>query len=517
MNAQPRSLNILIAALGGEGGGVLSDWLIASATREGFPVQSTSIPGVAQRTGATTYYLEIFPQKNAAADKQPILALTPAPADIDVVAASELIEAGRAMQNGFVTSQRTTLIASTSRVYAIGERAAMADGRFDGERIVGAANELARRAILFDMAAMAQTTGVPMNAILFGALIGSGALPVSRSAAENAIRESGKSVEANLRGFAAGFEQAQHPSPPLAPEAGVKTLPRNADELVVSARAMFPAAAHEVIELGLQRLIDYQGAAYAGLFLQRLTPVARLEQNADADDFELTRETARFLALWMTYEDVIRVADLKTREDRLTRVRAEVRAREGEVVRIVDFLKPGLDELCSILPPWLGEAILNAARKRGLEDRFNVGLHIHSTHVFGFLLLRLLAGLRWWRPHSWRYRQEQALIERWLRAIAGAAVLDTKLALEIVECAQLVKGYGDTHKRGAHNFELIARNYFDIDLTRTDTGALTQAIRKARTAALADPEGEALQTAIGKSFAPPTTSSAMPEVVETRH
>ena len=43
-----RPTTILVAALGGEGGGVLADWLLAAATKAGLPVQSTSIPGVAE-------------------------------------------------------------------------------------------------------------------------------------------------------------------------------------------------------------------------------------------------------------------------------------------------------------------------------------------------------------------------------------------------------------------------------------------------------------------------------------
>ena len=64
---QARPITILIAALGGEGGGVLTDWIVAAASQLGFPVQSTSIPGVAQRTGATTYYIEIVPVRAARA------------------------------------------------------------------------------------------------------------------------------------------------------------------------------------------------------------------------------------------------------------------------------------------------------------------------------------------------------------------------------------------------------------------------------------------------------------------
>jgi indolepyruvate ferredoxin oxidoreductase beta subunit len=365
MTAQPRSINIIVAALGGEGGGVLSDWLIAAAATEGLPVQSTSIPGVAQRTGATTYYLEIFPHRLAATDRRPILALTPTPADIDVVAASELVEAGRALQNGYVTPQRTTLIASTNRVFAIGEKSAMADGRFASDRILKAAETLAQRAILFDMAATAQTAGAPINAVLFGALIGSGALPISRASAEQAIRQTKKSVEANLRGFAAGVDASQRAAaddPASTPSR--KPARAGTDELVASARASLPPAVHDVVELGIERLVDYQGAAYADLFVRRLSPVARLEARVEAADFAVTRETARFLALWMSYEDVIRVADLKTRAERLDRVRDDVGARDRDIVQVTDFLKPGIDELCSILPPRLGRALLAWARAR---------------------------------------------------------------------------------------------------------------------------------------------------------
>ena len=48
-----RTLKLTIAALGGQGGGVLTDWLIAIAEANDYIVQSTSVPGVAQRTGAT--------------------------------------------------------------------------------------------------------------------------------------------------------------------------------------------------------------------------------------------------------------------------------------------------------------------------------------------------------------------------------------------------------------------------------------------------------------------------------
>src|SRR4051795_12483177 len=145
-----RPLCVLIAALGGEGGGVMADWLIEAATQSGLPAQATSIPGVAQRTGATTYYLEIFPaRKTDLGGREPVLSLTPSPGNVDIMVASELVEAGRAMTNGYVSPERTTLIASTHRIYATVEKMQMADGRYDGERVVEAARQLTKRAVLF--------------------------------------------------------------------------------------------------------------------------------------------------------------------------------------------------------------------------------------------------------------------------------------------------------------------------------------------------------------------------------
>ena len=223
MSLPERPITILIAALGGEGGGVMADWLIDAAAQCGFPSQSTSIPGVAQRTGATTYYLEIFPATPAQLDgRQPVFSLTPSPGNVDIMVASELIEAGRAMQNGYVSPERTTLIASTHRIYATIEKMQMADGRFDSARVIEAGKQLAKRAVLFDMRKLAQDSGTVINAVLFGAMAGSGVLPLPREACEQAIRGGGRGAEASLRGFAAGFEIAAGsratPQPPAPPK-----------------------------------------------------------------------------------------------------------------------------------------------------------------------------------------------------------------------------------------------------------------------------------------------------------
>ena len=138
-------IKIAILAMGGEGGGVLADWIVDMGEANGYIAQTTSVPGVAQRTGATIYYVELFPQARADADHGvPILALMPLPGDVDVVLASELMEAGRAVQRGLVTSDRTTLIASTHRVYSIAEKSAMGDGRVDSKQLLAHADQAAK-------------------------------------------------------------------------------------------------------------------------------------------------------------------------------------------------------------------------------------------------------------------------------------------------------------------------------------------------------------------------------------
>lgn len=505
METRQRPITILIAALGGEGGGVLADWIIGAAASEGYPVQSTSIPGVAQRTGATTYYIELYPLRAAGLSGQrPVMTLAPAPADVDVMLASELLEAGRAMSNGFVTPERTTLIASTHRIYTVEEKISLGDGRFDSTRVIGAAEALAKRAILADFHKLAANTGAMINAALFGALAGSGTLPLGRAACEDAIRSAGKGAEASLRGFALGYAVAAGTAA-AGVEAKAQARPNeaqtpSADALAQRVRKTYPEDVHAMVEQGLARVTGFQDRAYGALYLDRLDAIAKLDQG-QSGRHELTSETARFLALWMSYEDVIRVADLKSRRSRFERVRTAAQAKPGEPVHIIEYLKPGVEEAAALLPPALSRRLVAWAEKRNLLHKLNVGLHVKSSSVNGFLMLRLLAALRPLRRRSARYAEEQALIERWLKAIAAAE--HPELALEIALCGRLIKGYGDTNRRAKANFLRIFDTMVDggamVDGGNfADAQARAQALRAARTGALADPEGRGLETTLAQ-------------------
>jgi indolepyruvate ferredoxin oxidoreductase, beta subunit len=505
MELPQRPMTILIAALGGEGGGVLADWILAAATAQDYPVQSTSIPGVAQRTGATTYYVELYPARFAdLGGRRPVMPLAPAPGCVDVLLSSELLEAGRAMLNGFVTPERTTLIASTHRVYTVAEKMQMGDGRFDSDKLVEAAQAVAKRTILFDMQSLAAQSGTVISAVLFGAIAGSGCLPLTRAACEEAIRKGGKGTEASLRGFSAGYAAAggsATASGEAAPAAEAKR-PRaetnaRARSLTERVRNTFPAETHALLEAGANRCAEFQDLGYAALYLDRLDPILKLERELGgaAGGYQLTAETGRFLALWMCFEDVIRVADLKSRRSRFERVRAEVQAKPGEPLHIIEYLKPGVEEAAALLPPALSKALLGWAEKRGLTHKLNFGMYVKTTSVSGFLLLRLLAALRPLRRMSARYAEEQALIERWLGSIATAAARDLGLALEIALCGRLIKGYGDTNRRGKASFLRILDTLVEGGAVAADRDRAA-AIAKARDAALADPEGRGLESTL---------------------
>ncbi|MQM38108.1 hypothetical protein KBTX_02113 [wastewater metagenome] len=500
MDRSIRPISIAIQAMGGQGGGVLADWIVSLAESQGYLAQTTSVPGVAQRTGATLYYVEIFPEHAARkAGRDPVLALMPMPGDVDVVIAAEFMEAGRAVQRGIVTPDRTTLIASTHRVYAIGEKTAMGDGILDDGKVLEAGEQAAKSFIYFDMAAVAESHGSVISSTLFGALAGSGRLPFERAAFEEAIRRGGIGVEASLAAFGDAFERAQ--GDPEAPDHS-RPAPSEPDpqhpvlrEQLERVRGRFPEVAHFNVVEGMRRLADYQDPAYARDYVDRVEAVLALDEahGGETRDYLLTTEAARYLALWMSYEDTIRVADLKTRASRFERFRREVRAGDDQLVYVTEFMHPRIEEICDTLPAPLGRLLLNSPRlQRPLEPFTRKGRHVRTATLSGFMLLWTVSRMRRWRRSTLRFREEMARIEAWLGRIHQTVAPDYALAVEIARCQRLVKGYGDTHARGLSNFNTIMGVIDGYDGDEEPAAV----VRRLREAALADEQGEKLAAAV---------------------
>jgi indolepyruvate ferredoxin oxidoreductase beta subunit len=479
--AKTRPVAMLIGALGGQGGGVLADWIVRAAEIADLPAQSTSVPGVAQRTGATTYYLEIFPLARAdLGGREPVLALYPCPGEVDVVVATEAVEAARAVENAFVSPERTLLIHSTHRIYAIGEKIGPEGSMRDGAELAAIAEKFAHSVIAGDLQQVADEAGSIVNAVLLGMIAASGALPAPVEAFERAIRDTGIAVDSNLRGLAAGIAFVRGDA---VKANGAQSEPAPAVDLP-PAFAEAPAGLGALIATGAERLADYQNAAYAAAYLDAMGEIFAADKAAGGKkrQYALSQEVARRLARWMAYEDVIRVADLKSRKSRFDRIRKEAGAKAGEPLRVTEFLRPGAAEIASLLPAGLGRLVERHAAKDSSKSPPGRALKLRSDTVTGHLGLRLLASLRWLRPRSGRFVEERALYTRWLAAMRAATTQDYDLALELAASAALIRGYGAVHARSRRAFtDMLAAAEGAIATSRADAAA----IRNARLAALA--------------------------------
>ena len=493
INAKP--IKIAILAMGGEGGGVLADWIVDLGEHNGYIAQTTSVPGVAQRTGATIYYVELFPREIAErAGRPPVLALMPTPGDVDLVLASELMEAGRAVQRGLVTPDRKTLVSSTHRVYSIAEKSAMGDGRVDSNELIAHATKAAKRYVRFDMAQEAEANGSVISAVLFGALAGTGVLPFSRAQFEATIERGGVGVKPSLRAFGAAFAKAEAGDVPVEPPKRAPLLPPKDAEVakvVNRIRAEQPAEIEAIVIEGVRRMIDYQDVAYAGLYLDRL---AAVRSALPQEDIALLRETARHLALWMSYEDTIRVADLKIRGTRFERVRGEVRAADNQLLAINEFMHPRLEEICETLPPALGRWLAKPHFvHRLVRSLTKSGRVVTTSSLRGYLTLWAVARLRAIRRSTLRYALETERIEDWLRRVLEAARFNPALAFEVVQCQRLVKGYSDTHVRGLANYQTLMNA-----ASRAGAHLAPATLRELREAALADEHGNKLRALLAQ-------------------
>ena len=546
-------LRILICALGGEGGGVLVNWIVAAARAAGYGVQATSVPGVAQRTGSTSYYVEI-----AEGGAAPVFSLVPMPGRVDVVLASELVEAARVMEGGFVSPGLTTLIASTSRVYSTAEKIAMGDGRFDEETIRTAAGTLAKSAHLLDLQALATQHGTFVSATLFGALAGSGALPWPVELSKGVLG-TGSSAEASLKGMEAamaavgtdrggmgeggadeddgGTDESEAESGAPLPDAllrgmpgaesteglsgtegaerlpgvesteglpgtegakglpgteGAERLPRSEGTEGLSGTEGLPASLAEVIGYGRARVLDFQDERYAALYAERVGTLLAGADLRDPQALHAVTEASRRLALWMAYEDVARVADLKTRHERFRRIRSESRMQPGQILHVTEYLKPRAEEVADVMPVGIGKWIMARVEAGKGLPLLGRGINVRSNGAPGYWMLRLVASLKRIRRRSLRYHREQQSIEEWLRAFNAALPASAAFAGALAELPRLRKGYSDTMQRGlaawSRIMEAIVRPALSSGVTAHEAGRL----RRAVAAAMADERHAAL-------------------------
>lgn len=492
--AREKPLSIAIVAMGGQGGGVLTDWIVAVAEENGWHAQSTSVPGVAQRTGATLYYIEMLPPRGG---QTPVLALMPTPGDVDVVIAAELMEAGRSILRGLATPERTLLIASTHRAYAVAEKEKPGESIADPRTVNAAAGIAARRVIAFDMELAARDNATVISAPLFGALAGAAALPFPRQSFEAVIAAGGKGAAASLAGFARGFAEADRNDLPLVtgkPRPPVSGLPESLgsaalDQRLARLRAL-PLEAQTLALAGFRRAVDFQDLAYGDEYLDRLAALGASDaaHGGATQAFGFTAAAAKHLANAMAYDDAIRVADLKTRAARFARIAGEMKAGEDPLY-ITEFTHPRAEEFVSLFPADLGRWV--AARPRlmaFIDARVNHGRRIETSKLGGFLQLYMVSGLRRWRRKLLRHDNETRHLDHWLGLATGTLPRNYDLARAVLASRRLVKGYSDTHARGLSKFDRVLSAVPLLE-PRADGGAWMDRLIAA---ALKDEDGEAL-------------------------
>ncbi|RRH98816.1 indolepyruvate oxidoreductase subunit beta family protein [Mesorhizobium tamadayense] len=497
-----RVIKLAVLAVGGQGGGVLADWITDVAERSGYIAQSTSVAGVAQRTGATIYYIEMARDTG----RLPVFALSPSQGDVDILIAAELMEAGRAIIRGFVTPERTTLITSSHRIAAVSEKIEPGDGRASSEKVHATAQAASKRFIAFDMEKIAAENGTMISASLLGALAGSDALPFTRESYEQAVSAGGRDVKASLAAFGAAYDRARGiAAAPRGEKAvelaaskggsaakvgGPETLLKGWRELAARVEAL-PEPVRDMALRGLKKVVDYQDIAYGGEYLDRLDRAIALDRSEDG--YALSIAAAKHLANAMCYDDMIRVADLKTRSTRDKRVRKEVGVKEGSVLQVTEYFHPRIEEFCGTLPAGLGLYIENRPKLAAfLDRRINRGRHIRTDSLTGFAMLWFIGGLRRWRRRLLRHKVETAHLERWYELALAHARENYALATEILNCRRLIKGYSDTHARAQSKFDRVLSA---LAMLRGREDAADW-IRRLREAALKDEQGDMLDGAL---------------------
>jgi len=507
-DATERPISIAIVAMGGQGGGVLTDWIVQLAENHGWVAQSTSVPGVAQRTGATIYYIEAMPPLDG---RRPILSLMPTPGDVDVVMAAEFMEAGRSILRGLVTPDRTTLIASNHRSFAIGEKIAPGNGIADKGAVTGAIGIAAKTEIIFDLNALAIEHGSVISAAMFGALAAASVLPFSRESYLDVIRAGEKGAKASIRTFEAAFDRvktgcADVAAPVPSKQASDSPSPAAPDPqlagLVARLKQELPGPASAMARAGLKKVVDFQDVAYGGEYLDILRTLHTADRNSGGDDrgYAFTQAAAKYLANAMTYDDVIRVADLKTRATRRARIESDLDMSQGQVLQTTEFMHPRMEEVMGMLPAGFGRWLGARPRLLGwLDRRVNKGRRVRTYSLPWFLALYVVGGLRGMRRRSLRHAVEAAHRNEWLKAATDAVGTNYQLGVEILQCRRLVKGYSDTHSRGLSKFD---RTLEAIKLVERRDDAADWA-RRLREAALKDSAGKELDGVIQtiKTFA----------------
>jgi indolepyruvate ferredoxin oxidoreductase beta subunit len=464
MTGRPHDVTtVYIAAVGGQGGALLCDWLLAAANQMRFKAHSVGIPGMSQRGGATSYYVEMAPEKTAPGLADALLSPAPFFGEIDCLIGLELLELGRAAESGYC-SEKTSVVGSTHRDYTILEKLPSYEGPAAEDKILALLGKLSRRLVAFDALALARVEGLSerqVNAVLLGAVAASSTLPLKEEAYRLAIKAVGVAPDLNLKAFEAGLGHTLAGAPDLEVEEDSRnwrSLEFLSDKQKHTHRSLMEALPSQVngelssmLEVAFARLIEYQDEAYARRFLDRVLSLWRKDQD-HREDFRLTIAYARHLANLMTYEDPVRVASLKSDPRRFGQIEAEHGVQEDQTYRLTERFQPEAEELYGLLPAGLvrlfrGPGEKHDARGGVASSQRSVPVRVKTTSVGGMAVLKVMASLKALRARSWRREREELFQEFYTRQVLEMLSKSYELAWLAAEAGGLIRGYGRVRRR----------------------------------------------------------------------
>ena len=471
-------IKVLIPAVGGQGGGVLTEWVVQAFFLEDFDAQGISLPGLSQRGGSTVYYLEAHP-KPESEDKSIIFAQFPVPGEVDIILAQEFLELGRALELGY-GSDKTTIVTSTHRIYSTLEKMPIGSGIYSDENLRKLAAGFSSKFIEINALELSKANGMDelaVNAILLGALSASGAVPIDKRSFIRSIEMVGVAVNASLKAFEVGWEYAQmNYDPNIALSSKWSSfIEERANKLedkekkdymarVSNIESEYPENLKEILAESVYRLIDYQDIDYADQYLSEVNSIKIIDAETKGTSYILTELFAKNLALLMSYEDGIRVAELKIKSDRFKRIREEMRVKDDQVFHVVDYLKPDAEEIYGLLPNILVAPVLSFTQSRLFKKIWwrkkplTMGQTPVTNSFSGYMRLWMLTKIKFLRPYSFRYKKEYKLIKSYTEAINKYASYDYKVACLVAKSAQMVKGYGKVRRRTMDAFYRFVDN-----------------------------------------------------------
>jgi len=376
------------------------------------------------------------------------------------------------------------------------EKIALGDGRFEDENILHAARSLSKESYLLDLEKIALANKTFISATMFGALAGSGVLPWSEEVSRS-VFGSGPAADASLAGFKVASDRAVaiKEAPNEQPELPQKS--NQVDSYVGNAPVgELPEALREVVGHGFDRCVDYQDKDYGELFESRVAGLCSAAASDSPEALDAVNEAARRLSLWMTYEDMPRVADLKTRPERFERIRNESEADPEQILVVTEFMKPRLEEIADSLPSGIGGWLMRRAERGARVPFIGNGIRVRSNGVVGHYMLKTVAGLRRFRRKSLRFQSEQAGIEQWLESMQTALAGDLAFSRALAELPRVLKGYSDTQARGKQAYDRIFNEIVAPAIGGGILSAHAPRLADAITAALADENHQALNVAV---------------------